>query len=1093
MNTLQETEKTYISHQWIVLSIALLTLGGFIFYNQFHDYQRIATRERDSLTIQAQTVEKNVAPQLLLTNHVIEDILKDLPSWQAENDGLKHGNHELKTIYGATTGIGPILVLQADGKVIASSNEKLVGMNFAHREYFKTALRKPDPKVLYVSAPFKTVLDTYVINLFRTIPGPNGKFAGIVIVSLVPEYFSILLDSVRYAPDMRTAIIHGDGKVFLMSPNKAGATSMELAKPGPLFTRHLESGKTANVFKGTALAIGGDCLTAMRTIQLTTPPMDKPLVVSVDRELEAIYAPWRKRAYVQGILFGMITISCTLGLLITQRRRRDQINERRLAFEALKASEENHRAILRTAMDGVWLVDTMGRLIEANETYSHMSGYSEQELLTMSISDLEVSETAEETATHIRKIIERGEDRFTSKHRRKDGTVYNVEVSFQCRQSTDGGQFVAFLRDISERTKAEEESHKYSQLLKKTGEMAHIGGWELDLTKKNLFWSEQVYQIHEVKPYTIVTVEEAIGFYLPEDRAVIHEAVESLTESGKPFDHELQIITAMNNRRWVRTQGEAEYCEGKVVKIFGTFQDITERKQQENAIRKSEYEFRMLAEAMPQIVWVCSPDGKYIYFNQQWVEYTGLTLEESYGDGWNRPFHPEDQQMAWEAWQNVIKNGATYDLECRLRRADGVYKWWLIRGVPVHDEHGDVLKWFGTCTDIDELRKAEEEKRVLEQQFQQAQKLESLGVLSGGIAHDFNNILTVIMGNCALAKRCSDNTEKYILEIEKASERAAELCRQMLAYAGKAQLTPTQVNIWVLVNEMVNMLKSTLPQNAVIKTNLTADIPLIHGDASQIRQIVMNLVINASEAIGEAQGEIRVSLTTTTIIAGQADKDHQGKAIPPGAYACLEISDNGCGMDEETRRRIFEPFYTTKFKGRGLGMSAVLGIVAAHNGALQLFSLPGQGTIFKVYLPLQHSDSAGDDSLNQTTPSAPWQGTGTILLVEDEDKIRLIAKTLLEIFGFTVIEATNGKEALELYQKNAADITVVVTDMGMPVMDGYALFRELKKRNSQLPIMISSGFGDADITSRIARDEIAGIISKPYNPDRLLELLKSIC
>ena len=216
-----------------------------------------------------------------------------------------------------------------------------------------------------------------------------------------------------------------------------------------------------------------------------------------------------------------------------------------------------------------------------------------------------------------------------------------------------------------------------------------------------------------------------------------------------------------------------------------------------------------------------------------------------------------------------------------------------------------------------------------------------------------------------------------------------------------------------------------------------------------------------------------------------------GRVITPGLYVCLEVADNGCGMYEKTKWRIFEPFYTTKFTGSGLGMSAVLGIITSHKGALQLQSQLGQGTTFKVYLPAQKPVSDKDENVQQASQTS-WQWGGTILLVEDEDQIRYIAKTVLEMFSFTVMEAVNGKEAVDLYQKNGADIPLVVTGMGMPVMDGYALFLALKELNPALPIIISSGFGDADVTSGIDHDDIAGLISKPYTPDKLREVLRRV-
>ena len=441
-------------------------------------------------------------------------------------------------------------------------------------------------------------------------------------------------------------------------------------------------------------------------------------------------------------------------------------------------------------------------------------------------------------------------------------------------------------------------------------------------------------------------------------------------------------------------------------------------------------------------------------------------------------------------FQKAIDAQTDWEFECRIIRYDNELRWIKACGRHDFDAHGVAHRMAGIVMDITEQKLAEEEKQLLEQQFQQAQKLESLGVLSGGIAHDFNNILAIIMGYCSLTKMDYETVENNILEIEKAAERAAGLCRQMLAYAGKAQLTPTQVNMSLLVDDMVNMLKSSLPQNAVIKPSLPTNIPLINADDSQLRQIVMNLIINASEAIDKEKGDIEVLLTEVTMNEGLSEMDYNGKPIRPGEYVCLEVSDNGCGMDEETKWRIFEPFYTTKFTGRGLGMSAVLGIINSHGGALQFFSQLGQGTTFTVYLPVLKKQPAGEETLKQSLPSTPWQGSGTILLAEDEESVRLVTKAFLNKFGFTVLEAVNGKEALELYQRNAADITLVMTDMGMPIMDGYGLFHELKKLNPELPIIVSSGYGEAVVSSRLSLDKSAGLISKPYGPDQLREVLR---
>ena len=447
---------------------------------------------------------------------------------------------------------------------------------------------------------------------------------------------------------------------------------------------------------------------------------------------------------------------------------------------------------------------------------------------------------------------------------------------------------------------------------------------------------------------------------------------------------------------------------------------------------------------------------------------------------------PEDQDSYYLRHKQGGKTGEIQSWNMRLMRTDGSLFWAHLLATPAPE--GDY--WI-TCHDISGSVQLEEEKLALEQKLQQAQKLESLGVLAGGIAHDFNNILAIIIGYCSLIKKDYTTAADFIPAIGKAAERASALCRQMLAYAGKSVSSLSEINVVTLVDEMVKMLSSALNENVTITLDCQADIPAITGDASQIRQIVMNLIINASEAIGDAHGEIYVSVARVAISSTHPTRDHLGKTITPGKYVCLEVTDNGCGMNIETKRRVFEPFYTTKFKGRGLGMSAVLGILTAHKGVLQLTSQPDRGTTFKICLPVETGDSGDVESTQHQRPTR-WRGSGTVLLVENEVEVILLMSAMLTKMGFTVIEALNGAEALELYRKKSGDITMVVMDIGMPVMDGYELFHELKKLTSDLPIIISSGFSETVITSRIPRSNIAALISKPFDFNQLQDEMKNV-
>ncbi len=514
-----------------------------------------------------------------------------------------------------------------------------------------------------------------------------------------------------------------------------------------------------------------------------------------------------------------------------------------------------------------------------------------------------------------------------------------------------------------------------------------------------------------------------------------------------------------------------------------------ELQQTVQILEEHEAHLRTIIRNSPAGYFHINLEGRFVEVNDAWLRIHGYeSSDEVIGKHFGITQVESELATALKHVEDLHNGLAIPTGEFTHLRKNGTIGYHTFSAHPVvHSGKVVGLEWF--IIDTSDRKKVEDEKQILQQQFQQAQKLESLGVMASGIAHDFNNILAIIMGYCSLIKNNFETAKEHVPAIEIAAERAAGLCRQMLTYAGKGRYILIQTDMATLVDEMIKMLRTTTNQNIEIRSDISPEIPSITGDANQIRQIVMNLIINASEAIGEKHGEVFVSLTTVEIMTEQQENDHNGKAIPPGWYVCLEVTDNGCGMDEETLRRIFEPFYTTKFSGRGLGMAAVLGIITAHSGVLQVCSQTGHGTTFKVYLPVKKCEPV---QKIQASVTEPWQGSGTILLVEDDAQIRMIAKALLEVLGYTVIDAVNGRDGLEMYQKNSADISLVLTDMGMPVMNGYEMVRELKQLNPGLPIVVSSGFGDDDITAHIPSGTIAGSLNKPYDFDTLRDAIRSV-
>ena len=399
-----------------------------------------------------------------------------------------------------------------------------------------------------------------------------------------------------------------------------------------------------------------------------------------------------------------------------------------------------------------------------------------------------------------------------------------------------------------------------------------------------------------------------------------------------------------------------------------------------------------------------------------------------------------------------------------------------------------------TVWDVTDHKRAEEAQRSLERQVQQAQKLESLGVLAGGIAHDFNNILMAVLGHAELALdeiSPMSPARRSLTEITTAARRAADLCRQMLAYAGKASFALERVGLRDLVEEMAHLLKTAISKKAILNLNLERGLPPIEGDPSQIRQIVMNLLINASEAIGDRSGVITVSVGATRCDEEYLRKTELHDGLSPGLYVHLEVTDTGGGMDAETRSRIFEPFFSTKFAGRGLGLAAVLGIVRAHKGALKVYSEPGKGTTFKMLFPALTETEDVPRSPESPLP-AGWQGKGTILLVDDEESLVALGARMLEHLGFTVLTAADGLQAVDLYRERGKEIDLVLMDLTMPHMDGAKAFGELRRLNPDVRVVLASGYSQEDVSARFAGKNLSGVLQKPYTLFKLRESLAGL-
>jgi signal transduction histidine kinase len=385
------------------------------------------------------------------------------------------------------------------------------------------------------------------------------------------------------------------------------------------------------------------------------------------------------------------------------------------------------------------------------------------------------------------------------------------------------------------------------------------------------------------------------------------------------------------------------------------------------------------------------------------------------------------------------------------------------------------------------------ERRNLEEQLRHAQKLESLGLLAGGVAHDFNNLLTGILGNASLVLDLTDvddNVRGMLEDIIKASERAADLTRQLLAYAGKGKFIIEPVDASLLVRDISELMRSSVPRTIELSLNLDPDLPAVEADPSQIQQLVMNLILNAVEATGERFGVVRVTTGIRQVDAEDELYHFRPDPPAPGTYVEIEVTDNGCGMAEPVKTQIFDPFFTTKFTGRGLGLAAALGIVRGHKGAIGVESAEGEGSTFTVLLPAMGGVRHGtaDGVRRREVPEA---GSGAILIIDDEDVVRRAARAALEHFGFTVFEAADGRDGADLFSRLHDRISAVLLDLTMPHMDGHDVWRFIRRVRPDMQIILASGFEQSDAMTRFIEEPGLSFLQKPFTAAALVRMVRA--
>jgi len=790
----------------------------------------------------------------------------------------------------------------------------------------------------------------------------------------------------------------------------------------------------------------------------------------------------------------------TADLKTTAIKLKEEIAERGRSEEALRAERAKAQRYLDLAASILMALDTDGNITLLNEDGARMLGCARVAVLGKNWFDTFLPEAARPTIKAVFAKLMAGEvepfEYFENEVLTGTGAIMAVRWHNSIIRE-DSGLIAGVLcsgEDITERKQAEqalrESEERYRLLADNASDVIWVRGLDLAIS------------------YVSPSVERLRGF-APEE-----VLAQSLDEAMTPASARLVRETLGEKRAWARTVTPEELAatvlvleaemtckdgstvwtevkatlltdpEGRPDGILGISRDITERKQAEEALRESEQKYRTLFRSIADPIFIFDTETHgFLDCNEAALQRYGLTLGEL------KQMRPHDLHPPGEL-ELVAARLADQD-DAAPHQYSHVTKRGEVFPVEVHT---NVIVFEGKeaeisiVRDISERQKAEEERRALETQIQHGQRLESLGVLAGGVAHDFNNLLVAMLGQSDLALRKlppEDPARPNIEGVMQAAERAADLSRQMLAYSGHGHFIVQPLDLSALVRENVHLLKAGIAMGVQLRTDLCDTPVLIEADVGQMQQVIMNLAINGAEAIGERSGYVTISTGFETLTGEEARYSRfTATELDAGRYVVLEVRDDGPGMDEETVSKVFDPFFTTKFVGRGLGLSALLGIVRGHKGGIDVQSELGKGTTFRLVFPV--TEDAPED-----TKVVAGEGSleGTILVIDDEEFVRNMACEMLTPQGMKVLTAENGAAGVALYEDRRADIGLVLLDYSMPEMGGEETFKELRKVNPDVPVLLSSGFGQEEATRRLEGQGLTGFIQKPY---RLATLLAEV-
>lgn len=771
------------------------------------------------------------------------------------------------------------------------------------------------------------------------------------------------------------------------------------------------------------------------------------------------------------------------------------ITEKKRVEDDLKRNLSLLEATLESTADGILVADGEGKMVRFNKKFAQMWGIPDHILISVDENAalnhvLSQLVEPEEFIEIVRNLYANPCESSFDTIAFKDGRVFERYSQPQRIGDSIIGRVWSF-RDITERKRSEEALRESEALLNEAQAIAGVGSFFWDIGNDTLKWSRHMFTIAGLDPDAFYgNLQDTIANMIyPDDRDSVKEQIDQMISQRKTFPMEFRLVRPDGNIRWLRSRSRFEFDHhGLPVRCIGVHHDITEQKAAAQALKESQEKYRMVVENAAEAIFVAQ-DGYITFCNPKTEEIIGFPSTELYARPLSEFIHPDDRQLVMDRHFRRMKGESLpSNYTFKVVAAKGQVKCVEINVISIEWERKPATLSF--LTDVTEWENAEQQRLKLERQVQHSQRIQAIGTLAGGIAHDFNNVLFPIMGLSEILLEDLESgsaSHSHVQSIFQSAKRAKELVKQILAFSRQADQDTKPIRLQNIVKEVAALIRSTLPTTIEIRHRIDPTCGLVMADPVQIHQVLMNLVTNAYHAMEENGGLLEIGLDNKYLDAA----DLNDSTMKAGTYVCLSVIDTGNGMDEETKAKIFDPYFTTKpvGKGTGLGLSVVHGIVKSHGGEISVYSEPTKGTVIKVYLPLMEPLSELEPKQESlTTPG----GHEHILLVDDEQAIVSMEKALLQRLGYVVTGRTSSLEALEAFKANPLRFDLVITDMTMPHMTGTQLAQKIKELRPETKVIVCTGFSEHIDSEKAGQFNIDGFIMKPMLKNEIAIKIRQI-